>query len=180
MAIFTGNLPRRSAFCPPRHGEGALDEEEQGERGSHSQHKDDAARDYAVRKDVADVFGQHFGPAQVLHEHDEGEHRLIGIHARNHGQQGGNIEHRHGAKDALAQQQAAHADGERGAERGRGNVYAQIGHQAEANGMSHGCQQGDGRKGAQGRIGHGAKANGCHGGKQSVGKNICYQHRRNK
>ena len=77
---------------------------------------------------------------------------------------------------ALAQQQAAHSDGERGTKRGSGNVNARISHQAEAQGVSHGCQQGNGGKSSKRGIGDGSEANSGYGGEEAVGKNVGYQH----
>ena len=109
---------------------------------------------------------------QVLHEHDQREDNFIGIHTRNHRQQGRYIQHCHRTINPLAQQQTTHTNTERRAQRGRSNIHSTIGHQAETQSMSYGSKQRNGRESTQRRIGDGTKAYCSNRRKHSICQNI--------
>ena len=124
---------------------------------------------------VADDFEQ-IGSAcgrivDVLHEHNHREDRLVGIHARNHRQQRRDEEHRHGAVNPSAEQQAAHADGHRGAERCRRDVQPRL-HEAEAERVADGREQCDDGERPHRRVGNGPEPDGGNRREETVRQDI--------
>lgn len=147
----------------------AFVEEENRRGGSRGQHENHAEGNESVADDGRQI-PRGGGIVEILHEHNHRKDRLVGIHAGDHRQQRGDEQHRHRAVDAATQQQASDTDRHRSAQRRRSDIHACV-HQAETQGMPHGGQQGDRRKGPHRRIGHGSESDGRHRGEKSVRKN---------
>ena len=150
------------------HGEGLFVEDEHGEGDADDEGEHDEEGGEAVAEDFDDEPAED-GFVVVFHETDEGEDGFVGVHAGDHGQEGGEGEYFRRAVDNAGGGHAEQADGKGGDQGGAGQVEGGVVEQVETAGVPDGGQKGGDGYGAFGGIGDDGKTDGGNGCKKAVG-----------
>ena len=92
--LLRGGGGRLRIVFPSRHGVGLGGEDEEHERGADGQQEDHAEGDRGIDDQLVHVGFREGVVVDALHQLDEGIETAVGIHAGDHRQQGGDVEHR--------------------------------------------------------------------------------------
>src|SRR5699024_8828329 len=102
---------------------------------------------------------------------------FVGIHARNHRQQCGNVKHRERTVRQASEPKREQPDGHRGAERRRGDIHSSVVHQRIAQRMPRCGEDGDVFECPPRRMGDGTETDCGDGSEQSVRNDVRHHSR---